>query len=148
MFNLGYALLRWKVHAALLKAELEPYLGFLHSTQFGKPSLVADFQELYRFLVDDFIIEHFRSLSKRDIVLKEEDYSRNKKGKREYLKKQKNNDFIKKLNKHFTSIVEVHRIRVGERQEIETLISEEALLFAMYLRGERPTWTPRVAELK
>jgi CRISPR-associated protein Cas1 len=148
LFNCGYTLLKWKVHIALLKAELEPYLGFLHSTQFGKPSLVADFQELYRFLVDDFIIEHFRSLSKRDIVLKEEDYSRNKKGKREYLKKQENSDFIKKLNKHFTSIVEVPRIRVGERQEVETLINEEAFLFAKYLRGQRPTWTPRIAELK
>lgn len=80
--------------------------------------------------------------------MKEENYSRNKKGKLEYLQKQKNTDFIKKLNNYFTSIVEVPRMRVGEQQEIETLINEEAFLFAKYLRGERPTWTPRIAELK
>lgn len=41
---------------ALMKAKLEPYLGFLHSIQHGKPSLVCDFQELYRYLIDDFLI--------------------------------------------------------------------------------------------
>jgi CRISPR-associated protein Cas1 len=148
LFNLGYELLKWKVHIALLKAELEPYLGFLHSVQFGKPSLVCDFQELYRYLIDDFIIQHFLLLGKKDLVLKEEDYSPNRKGKREYLNKEKNATFIRKLNKHFTSIVEVPRMRIGERQEIETLINEEAFLLARYLRGEKPSWIPRVAELK
>jgi hypothetical protein len=38
-------------------------------------------------------------------------------------------------------------MRRGEHQEIGTLISEEALLFAKYLRNERHTWNPRVAGL-
>jgi CRISPR-associated protein Cas1 len=148
LFNLGYSMLKWKVHIALIKAELEPFLGFVHSVQFGKPSLVCDFQELYRHLVDDFVVEHHLRLSKRDFVLRNEDYSTNKKGKREYLKHQKNELFIRELNKHFTSYVNVSRIKVGAKQEIETLINEEAFLFAKYLRGERPTWVPRIAELK
>jgi hypothetical protein len=32
----------------------------------------------------------------------------------------------------------------GEKQEIETLINEEALRLAKYLRGENETWIPRV----
>jgi hypothetical protein len=36
---------------------------------------------------------------------------------------------------------------MGEQQEIETLINEEASLFAMFLRDERQSWNPRVAEL-
>jgi hypothetical protein len=36
---------------------------------------------------------------------------------------------------------------MGEKQEIETLISEEASLFAMFLRNERQSWNPRNAEL-
>jgi hypothetical protein len=36
---------------------------------------------------------------------------------------------------------------MGERHEIETLISEEALLFAMFPRNERQTWKPRIADL-
>ena len=148
LFNLGYEMLKWKVYIALLKAELEPFLGFLHSVQFGKPSLVCDFQEPYRYLIDDFIIQHFKTLKKSDLVLKNEDLSPNRKGKREYLKKQENKAFIKELNKHFTSIIEVSRMRVGERQEIETLINEEAFLFAKYLRGEKTHWETRIAELK
>jgi CRISPR-associated protein Cas1 len=119
LFNLGYELLKWKVHIALLKAELEPFLGFVHSVQFGKPSLVCDFQELYRYLIDNFIIKHYLRLSKRDFALKDEDYSSSKKGKREYLKNEANMLFIKELNKQ-----RARRIRVGARQEIETLINE------------------------
>jgi hypothetical protein len=36
---------------------------------------------------------------------------------------------------------------VGNRQEIETLINEEALLFALYLRNEKQSWKPRIAHL-
>jgi len=35
----------------------------------------------------------------------------------------------------------------GESQEIETLINEEALLLAKYLRNERETWEPRIVTL-
>jgi hypothetical protein len=35
----------------------------------------------------------------------------------------------------------------GEKQEIETLINEEALLFAKYLRNEGQSWNPRTASL-
>ena len=52
---------------------------------------------------------------------------------------------MKQLNAFFESMVEVSRIRVGKRQSIETLINEEALLFAKYLRHEIETWKPRIA---
>jgi len=38
-------------------------------------------------------------------------------------------------------------MRVSERQTIETLINEEALLFAKYLRDEIKTWIPRSTKL-
>jgi len=37
---------------------------------------------------------------------------------------------------------------ISNRQTIDTLISEEASLFARYLRNERKDWIPRIAELK
>jgi len=36
--------------------------------------------------------------------------------------------------------VEIPRIKVGKKQTIETLITEEAILFAKFLRNERKTW--------
>jgi CRISPR-associated protein Cas1 len=68
IFNLAYEVLQWKVHQALLKAKLEPYLGFLHSTATGKPSLICDFMELYRYLIDDFLIEYCKKLKPSDFA--------------------------------------------------------------------------------
>jgi hypothetical protein len=53
-------------------------------------------------------------------------------------------DFSRKLSGWFEANAEIPRVRVGERQEIETLINEEALLFAKYLRNEKKNWIPRV----
>jgi CRISPR-associated protein Cas1 len=147
VFNLAYEVLSWKVHQALIKAKLEPYLGFLHSTAVGKPSLICDFQELYRYLVDDFIIEYCRKLRKKDFTMKFEDFSTNRKGKREYLNDLQTHGLVRGLNQYFQSKVKIPRIRMGERQEIETLINEEALMFAMFLRDEKQSWKPRIAEL-
>jgi len=129
----------------LIQAKLEPYLGFLHSTQFGKPSLVCDVQELYRQLVDDFLVQYCQSLRVKDFIVKTEDMTRNKKGKRIYLNDAQTRDLMKQLDKFFESYVDVSRMQVGKRQTIETLINEEALLLAKVLRNEQKNWIPRIA---
>jgi hypothetical protein len=45
-------------------------------------------------------------------------------------------------------MIKIPRMQRGENQEFESLINEEALLFAKYLRNERKEWIPRIAELK
>lgn len=85
-------------------------------------------------------------MKKKDFVVKSETY-RNRRGKREYRNDKETRDFMRKLNGFFQSTVEVPRIRIGKRQEVETLINEEAWLFAKYLRSERTMWTPRIINL-
>ncbi len=132
------------MHQALIKAKLEPYLGFLHSTTKGKPSVICDFMEIYRYLIDDYVIQFCRKLQKKDFITKSEDFSKSRKGKRQYLNDVLTRQLIRGLNDYFQSKVEIHRIRMGENQEIETLINEEALLLTMYLRNERKEWQPRI----
>ncbi len=132
---------------ALIRAKLEPYLGFLHGMQKGEPSLMFDFQDLYHYLVDDFVIEYCQTIVAKDFVLKDEDYSKSRKGKRQYLNETKTRCLLGELNRYFETEVNIPRIRKGEHQEIETLINEEAFLFAKYLRGEKPTWHPRIVRL-
>jgi hypothetical protein len=49
------------------------------------------------------------------------------------------------LGKRFESEVSVPLIRArAEKQRIESLINEEALLLAKYLRGEIKSWVPRI----
>lgn len=143
ILNLAYTFLFWKIQTALMKAKLEPYLGFLHSVQFGMPSLVCDFEELYRYLVDGFLIHYCQSVKARDFVLKTDNYA-SRKVKRQYLGDEQRRDFLNSLEKYFETKVEIPRIKRGARQKLETLINEEALLFATHLRNSKQTWTPRI----
>ena len=69
----------------------------------------------------------------------------NKKAKRMFLKDEIASDLVDKLHDYFTRRVKIPRIRVGRRQELETLINEEAMLLGKYLRDERKEWIPRIA---
>ncbi len=144
-FNLAYEVLSWKVQRALVKARLDGYLGFLHSIQFSKPSLVCDFLELYRCLVDDFLIQHCQKLRRKDFMVKSVVLSKKRQGKREFLNVAGSRDLLRCLYRFFECEVDVPRVRIGRRQSVETLISEEALLFARFLRGEHKVWVPRIA---
>ena len=143
VFNFGYYVLKCRIHKALLKAKLEPYLGFLHSSQFGKPSLVCDFQELYRYLIDDFLIERRKKFHKKDFVLVTDFMMKLKMGKKIHLCEYETDSLAEDLNSLFENEVEIPRIKHGNKQTLDTLISEEALLLAKYLRHEIKEWIPR-----
>jgi len=147
VFNFCYYVLKCRVHKALLKAKLEPYLGFLHSVQHGKPSLVCDFQELYRYLIDDFLIERAKEFHKKDFVVVTDFMMRLKMGKRIHLCEYEADSLAEGLNVFFDRLVDVPRVKHGNRQTVDTLISEEALLLAKFLRNERKEWVPRTVSI-
>lgn len=72
--------------------------------------------------------------------------SRKRKGKREYLNSTQTRQLMKQLDCFFETTVEVPRIKHGKRQTLDTLISEEALLLAKYLRNEKKDWEPRIVD--
>ena len=147
VFNFGYYVLKCRVHKAILKAKLEPYLGFLHSIQFGKPSLVCDFQELYRYLIDDFLIERAKKFHKKDFVAVTDFMMKLKMGKRIHLCEYETDSLAEDLNGLFGRIVDIPRIKHGNKQTLDTLISEETLLLAKYLRNELKDWKPRIPNI-
>lgn len=108
--------------------------------------MVCDLQEMYRYLVDDFVIQFCKGLKEKDFTVKSESVSKKRKGKREYLNNAETKHMINELEKFFESRVEIPLIRHGKKQRIETLINEETLLLAKYLRDERKTWIPRITE--
>jgi hypothetical protein len=71
--------------------------------------------------------------------------ARKRMGKREYLNDKTTRKMLKELNSYFDSMVKIPRIKVGNKQRIETLINEEALLLAKFLRDEREKWIPRIS---
>ena len=50
--NYGYGILYGKVERALVIAGLDPYIGLLHTDNYNKKSLVYDFIEPYRILIE------------------------------------------------------------------------------------------------
>jgi len=97
--------------------------------------------------VDDFVIQFCKDLKEGDFTVKSESISRKRRGKREYLNDAKTKHMMKEFERYFESKVEIPLIRQGKRQRIETLINEEALLLAKYLRDEITNWTPRMTFL-
>jgi CRISPR/Cas system-associated endonuclease Cas1 len=114
----------------------------MHSIQPQKPSFVCDFMEIYRYLIDYFIIEYCNKNKDLLFVL---NYQKN--GQRLFTGKAETKKFIDALHEFLHQHVAMARFRHGSRQQIETLISEEAFLFAQYIRGEKSTWKPRIVNL-
>ena len=103
--------------------------------------------ELYRYLIEDLVIEFSQKLTKKDFILKKEWYSSNRLAKRQVLNEKKTKELVKGIEELFQTKVEIPRIRYGKTQTLETLINEEAYVLAKYLRGERKTWKPRLPAL-
>jgi hypothetical protein len=66
---------------------------------------------------------------------------------RTFLKYPESSELIRALNSFFESKIEIQRIKHGKNQTFETLINEEALLLAMYIRDELPAWYPRTPRI-
>jgi len=134
LLNLGYEVLKGEVYRGVMYAHLDPYLGYLHSIQFAKPSLVRDIQEIFRGLIDEFLIGYSQKLK--------EDGFENKNG-RMFLKKEESYKLIKAINELFDKRIRHQRIKkYGEQSKIRTAIREEPMKLAQYLRGEKEGYEP------
>jgi hypothetical protein len=98
-------------------------------------------------LIDDYLIERCQKLHKNDFVVVTDFMMHLKMGKKIHLCEYETNDLAEGLNNLFEKTVEIPRIKHGNKQTIDTLINEEALLFAKYLRNEQKDWNPRIPSL-
>ena len=95
---------------------------------------MCDFQELYRYLIDDFLIERRKKFHKNDFVLVTDFMMRFKMGKRIHLCEYETDSLAEGINSLFENEVEIPRIKHGNKQTLDTLISEEALLLEVFAR--------------
>ncbi|MEA5582058.1 type I-D CRISPR-associated endonuclease Cas1d [Nodularia harveyana UHCC-0300] len=56
LLNLGYSLLRHDIQGALNMVGFDPYLGYLHTERYGRPSLALDLMEEFRPLIVDAVV--------------------------------------------------------------------------------------------
>ena len=114
---------------------MDPFLGFLHSIQQGKPSLVCDLQEPFRPLVDGFLLNYIKRLDKKD-------YDVNYQGKRPriFLKHNESSKFISELNSFFANTVKKKEARFVNTRKIRTIFREDVENLARFLRKETKNW--------
>jgi len=91
------------------------------------------------------VIKFCKDITSKNFTVKSESVSRKRKGKREYLNDEKTRRMMKELEGYFESKMEIPLIRHGKKQRLETLINEEALLLAKYLRDEKRECVPIIA---
>ena len=56
LLSLGYSLLRHDIQSAVNLIGFDPYLGYLHTQRYGRPSLALDLMEEFRPLVVDAVV--------------------------------------------------------------------------------------------
>jgi CRISPR/Cas system-associated endonuclease Cas1 len=109
---------------ATIKAKLEPYLGFIHSIQYGKPSLVCDLVEPFRPYIVHFLINYTKTLKPKDFTKAyiKDSYPRY------FLKHEATWELVEAINKQlFEAYIPLQRNRKhGSRMQFETLIDEYA----------------------
>lgn len=133
LLNLGYEVLKGEIYKAVLGAHLDPYLGYLHSIQFAKPSLVCDIQEVFRALIEDFLVTYHQKL---------EPESFEQKGKRMLLNPNEKLKLILEVNRIFKRKVPYKRRNYSKTTTIRTIIKEEPIKLAQYLRENKACYEP------
>ena len=82
-----------------------------------------------RYLIDDFLINYSQKLTQEDFEHRDE---------RVFLKQKESYKMIKAINELFDKRIEHLRIKkYGKHSKIRTVIREEPVKLAQYLRGEK-----------
>lgn len=136
LLSFGYVLLTNDVASAVNLVGLDPYVGFLHSSQYGKPALALDVMETFRPLIVDSVVLtllNTRMLSQGDFQEEFGAWRLTDEGRRTFLEK-----FEERLNTEIQHPVFEYRTTYRRNLELEVR------LVARWLLGEIPQFEPFV----
>ncbi|UBF30656.1 type I-D CRISPR-associated endonuclease Cas1d (plasmid) [Kovacikia minuta CCNUW1] len=138
LLSFGYSLLRHDVESALNIVGFDPYLGYLHTQRYGRPSLALDVMEEFRPLVVDAMVLaaiNRRSLTPTDFSTEPLSgaVSLSDDGRRTFLRL-----YEQKKQSQFKHPVMAKQCTYQEAFEIQ------ARLLAKYLMGETDQYPPLV----
>ncbi len=146
LLSLGYTLLLNAVQTQIHVVGLDPYLGCLHSTEYGRPSLVLDLMEEFRpIIVDSLVLSlvNKRVIGPRDFYRPEErepaafDFAEDEPLKEGYpilLRHEGMKKFIVAFEEKLAQ--QVFHESSGQRINYRRIILEQVRLFTRHLAGE------------
>ncbi len=134
LLSYGYTILLNQVTSAICTVGLDPYIGYLHSSQYGKPALALDLMEEFRpLLVDSVVLSVFNNgmLQAKDFIESLGSYRLTERGRR---------TFLARLEARFDQKI-IHPI-FGYRATYRRCIELQARLLAKTLMGEVAAYPP------
>lgn len=134
LLSFGYVVLANQVASAVSVVGLDPYVGFLHSSQFGKPALALDVMEVFRPLVVDSVVLTVLNngmLARRDFREELGAWQLSEQGRR---------TFLTKLEERLDS--EIQHPVFGYKATYRRSLELEVRLVAKWLAGEIPAYRP------
>jgi CRISPR-associated protein Cas1 len=69
LLSFCFTLLHKEIHSQLLIAGLDPFNGFLHQQHYGHAALASDFIEIYRGIIEHFVL---RSINRKEFCAQED----------------------------------------------------------------------------
>jgi len=136
LLSFGYVLLMNQVASAISVVGLDPYIGYLHTSQYGKPSLALDVMEPFRpLLVDSVVLTllNNRMLKDKDFQEKFGAWRLTGDGRRTFLSK-----FEERLN------TEIKHPVFGYKATYRRCLELEVRLVSKWLTGEISKFEPFV----
>ena len=134
LLSFGYSLLTNKVASAVQLVGFDHFVGYLHSSFYGRPALALDILEEFRpIIVDSVVLTLFnhRMLSPDDFVVELGAYR---------LKQEKRKVFFTKLEERLNE--EIHHPIFGYKTSYRRCIELQVRLLAKYLTGEIDEYPP------
>ena len=135
LLNLGFEVLKRETLLGIIPAHLDPFLGFLHSPQRYKPSLVYDMMEPFRALIEDFVLSYHTRLGRDSF---EKHGTQHGYPSRVFLRKEEEIETIEAINNLLDRKVPYVRRKWTKATKIRTVIREEPMKLVQYLRGNKP----------
>lgn len=126
MLSFGYALLTQKVIAAAQTAGLDPYVGYLHAAQYGRPAVALDLMEEFRPIIADSVVlacVNRRVLGADHFVTELGSCRLNEPGRRAFLEQ-----FEARLNQEIEHPVFGYRVTYRRCLELQARLLGKALL--------------------
>jgi len=134
LLSYGYSILTSQVGSAIQIAGFDQYVGYLHSSTYGRPALALDLMEEFRPLIVDSVVLTLlnnRMLSPNDFIVEIGAYRLKKEPRKVFLTR-----FEERLNEEVTHPV------FGYKVKYRRCIELQARLIAKYLTGEIAEYPP------
>ena len=146
MINYAYGVLYSKVERACIIAGLDPYIGFLHTDNYNKKSLVFDMIEVFRIYADNIVIKLFTGRQCKNNMFRKESSGSI------ILEKPAKELLLSKFNEYMDEKVRynVKSSKTGKTRQIKRVdtIQAEAHTLANSMIGKEIKDIPKIVEIK